>query len=269
MWERALASVFEGISGVVNGDQPSFPDTEFTRQLLHRFESRPTVAAIVSTFDKLKLPLPESADESLDGTEGFMVFLDAFGVVLRIESKNATRAERVDDNARILRPLGSIDAGEVIIEICPGTHAGKSKPASNFLKKALKEEGVDFWDDGVPNIGHLPLATPEFPEGVPVVIDRLAVRRLTNAAKSIRPMLDIQEKIYGSLRLAFANAWPEGMDFPVAMTGFWEKCHDFRLAGKLVDGWNETVPAGKYSRVAKVQQAALRYGQRLAASMPV
>lgn len=148
-----------------------------------------TALEVVRTFKKLRLPVPK--EEFLGGTEGAIVFLNPYGMVLRIEAREGamTRAGigRVDDSAWILRPVASISAGKSIIELCPGCKMNGEYQDAMAVHGKLAKEGIDFWDvgsfgDASRNIGMMPVKLPKFPRGVPVVIDRLSVARLSQGA---------------------------------------------------------------------------------------
>jgi hypothetical protein len=194
------------------------------------------------------LPMPKDKTEFLDGTEGALLFLNKYGVTIRIE-KTDTHADgytvdRINDSGWIVKPLATINAGKATIEIIPGTHLEKDIAKDKYLHDELRHQNVGYFDRGVRNIGRLPITTPTFPEGVPVIIDRLAVRKLMDSTAPIAEALknkqsleaeQAQEKLYGPLRKTFETAWPE----PQKMQQFWQQCEQGVKEGKLVAGWNE------------------------------
>jgi hypothetical protein len=207
-----------------------------------------TARKVVADFKKLQLPLPQDGD-FLKGTEGALVFLNRYGVVLRIEK---TRPEftdhivRLGHNPLVLRPIASIKALDAIIEICPGTHSDSRERDSAKIKDLLAKVGVDFWDDGAHNIGRLPFKTPQFPEGLPIVIDRLAVSKMSEHLAPVKKLLEImklekdpQQHLYGKLSEAFHDAWHSTGGDTAKIAAFWNKCAASVKDGTLIAGWNE------------------------------
>lgn len=230
----------------------------FSNYIESRFGAE-TLREISRVFKKLRLPLPK--EEFLGGTEGALIFLNPYGMVLRIEAREGemTRAGigRVDDSAWVLRPVASISAGKAVIELCPGCKMnGEYKDAMTVHGK-LAREGIDFWDlgilgDATRNIGMMPIKMPGFPKGVPVVVDRLAVARLSAGAADVRRKLtaaDPQERLYGPIRRLFEKVWLEEVK-PENITEFWLKCCQAKEQGKLVPGWNEYYGDDDKSRAA-------------------
>jgi hypothetical protein len=193
------------------------------------------------------LPVPESSDEFMEGTEGGLVFLNKYGLVMRIEAiipgNCFCTPERVNDSGWVLQPLASLEAGLAMVELCPGTHLERHYSNSERLRDQLRRERIDFWDDGTRNCGVLPVKTLRFPEGVTVVIDRLAVKRLSQSTAPIAQAFKeeaqeaaaAQEKLYAPLREALKAALPDARK----MKQFWELCESYVRDGKLVSGWNE------------------------------
>ncbi|MFH1157676.1 MAG: hypothetical protein V1721_02145 [Pseudomonadota bacterium] len=254
--EEDISSGFDKAAGAL-------PKTDFVRYLQDFFMDEATTRAVLDTFQKMGLPAPESMKGVVTGSEGALVFLNRYGVVIRIERKVAKSTPvdispvRIDDSAWILKPLASIDSGEVIIEICPGVHPEKDEKKETYLAERLDEQGIYFWDCGIRNIGLVPIEkTARFPEGrIPLVIDRGAVERLSEDIAPVRRSLEVrqemreeareaeeaQEELYAPLRDAFDAAWPDKSGLPDAlkMKQFWKLCERYVEEGKLVAGWNE------------------------------
>lgn len=251
-----------------------------------------TVNGVLDVMNKLGLPLPENHYEFLTGTEGALLFLTQYGVVLRIERHEHSgdddyfglyeasdfSFDRVDSSPWVLKPIATLTAGKAVIEICPGCRPESDINASRDLKGKLRDEGIYFWDEGVRNIGRLPVKTPSFPKGVPVVVDRLAVRNLTGdihpVAKALNDVMGItrreeekrreaaaaEEKLYGPLRKCFA-AVETGEK---TMKDFWRLCEDYARQGKLVAGWDQNSAwsfASSKGTLAKM--AAKTYAERM------
>jgi hypothetical protein len=240
-----------------------------------------TADAVEKLFDKLQLPWPENGDQYNWACEGFLLFLDGYGAVLRLEqTKGATlsnhKLTRVNDNPWILQPLASVEVGKLTAEICPGTHATADERKAIALANELGKWGYHFWDIGARNVGLLPVKTVEFPDGVPVVIDRLAVDELSRSARWLQRILpvkgivnrnDAQEKLYGDLRAAFNTAWEGGAAASEKISGFWRAMQAACTDGRLVQGWNKcngTRPVEEANRAARAYGALIKAnGERL------
>jgi len=277
--------------GVLKGDLVSkfndqavdvLPETDFCAGLMKHF-GRETALKVVEAFQKMDLPLPQDEGEFLKGAMGALVFLNEYGVMIRMEIADLSqysRADRINDNAWILKPIATIDAGKVVIEICPGCEQAQSAVNNAYLRGKLKQQDIDFWDCKISNIGHIPVKTVRFPEGVPVVIDRLAVNKLTNSIASVRSALksledeatreaeEVQEKLYAPLRQAFDSAWPDTQK----IKQFWDMCRRYVQEGKLVAGWNqpqgweafdEKTPLGSNIKTPLAAEAAKHYEMRM------
>jgi hypothetical protein len=254
--------------------------TAFLAYLRETFDQA-TAQKVVESFQKLDLPLPQDEKEFLMGTEGGLVFLNRYGMVIRIENANSPqslfKADRINDSPWILQPLATIDAGKAVIELCPGCHFGNDDADVSYLYEALLKQGTAFWDYGLPNVGRLPFKTPQFPEGVPVVIDRLAVRKLSDSVKPVQQALmnvnddelreaaEAQERLYAPLRLAFDEGWADSGKMPQ----FWSLCREGVQEGKLVAGWNEGAGfrGGSFKTDAAIE-AAKHYENRLQSDLP-
>lgn len=211
---------------------------------------RQTAEYMAEILDAMGLPLP-AAESVLPGTEGALILLKEEGIVLRIENNNGYinwRGERVENHPMVLQPLGARDLSpQVRIEFCPGCHTTKDYDLMSEFRMQILETGVQFFDAQIENIGLLPLRLPDFPAGVPVVIDRLAVTQLSRNTAPVRDALavmhlqeDPQKQLYGELQDAFAAAWPEGERLPsrIGMEYFLTLCRLKKSEGHLVDGWD-------------------------------
>jgi hypothetical protein len=261
------------ITSGFNRAADNLPETFFCKSLMQYF-GRETMFRVVDAFQKMGLPLPEKEEEFLKGSVGALVFLNDYGVVIRMELSGG---KRVNDSGWIVQPLATIDAGELLIEICPGCVQAQSAKNNAYLSHKLERQGLKFWDCKISNIGHIPVSSVRFPEGIPVVIDRLGVNKLTESAAAIRAALndlpsreaaEAQEKLYAPLRAAFAAAWPE----PGKMKDFWSLCQSYLREGKLVAGWNtpqgeeaarEETPFGSNIKTPLAAGAAKHYESRL------
>ncbi len=206
-----------------------------------------TIAAIAVTLEMLQLPFPKDAREFIDGGEGILQFSNNRGVAVRIEGAMHTHMPftRINDDPMILQPLGSFAAGQAIIEICPATENATDKSLIEYLKESLARRGINFFDRRISGVGLLPVKTQEFPDGTPVIIDRLSVVRKSDVADGLELALaDLKlgkdpHDIYQPLRQALSDAWPAGTSEPIAekMAAFWVMTEEFTAKGVLVPGW--------------------------------
>jgi len=231
------------------------------------FDSQ-TARAIIDTFQQLGLPVPQRDNEFMHGSEGRIIFLNDYGLVIRIEENNS----RINDSPWVLQPIASIKAGAATIEICPGVHFEPDEKDKDALSKLALQDGLKFWDAGAKNMGRLPVKTPHFPEGVPVVIDRPSVFRLPEGGQEITEAAPedkakyneavLAQKRYEPLQNLFKKCWPDTQK----MKKFWQECESFQQQGKLVAGWNESADSkineGKTYDAAAV---AHHYADRLKA----
>lgn len=148
---------------------------------------------IVVALNHLQIPLADKSDAVLYGNAGLMMFSEVHGVIIRIETDKKYsygNSTYVNDSPWMLQPLGAIQAGGLNIEIMPGVHAEKSDAESRKLYWKLWGEGYHYWDERIDNAGRLP-ATPEFPDGATVIVDRLSARKLTDSTEPVKRALKI------------------------------------------------------------------------------
>lgn len=223
------------------------PETQFDEHLSWRFGSA-TAKKIIETLKKLELPLPVNQEHYMDGSTGVLIFIDRYATLLRIERK---KDARINDSAWILKPFATLDAGNAYIEICGGCRASPDGAASEAAYQYLRHENIDYWDSDSDNAGFLPVILPGFPEGVPVVIDRLAAERINkkNLKADFKRANDnapagLQRAVsdyYKPFIKVFRAAWPLGATAPdpELMKGFWAFCARQAEAGKLDAGWKQ------------------------------
>ncbi len=247
----------------------ALPDTDFARALGSHFDAQ-TTAAVHELFERLHLPTPENNSEFLRATQGCLVFLNPYGVVLRIESAIAGDSKRgairINDSGHVLQPIASIHVGDAVLEICPGCRKEEDAMAVDRLYNSLVQEKINYWDSEIANNGRLPVATPSFPDGVPVVIDRLSVRPLHDSVQEVAEAVkkasqeakEAQAALYAPLQNAFQTAWND----PSQMDEFWELCACHVDAGKLVAGWTQELPQDDMKPM-RAHDSARSYGARL------
>jgi len=222
------------------------PETEFFADLKKRFDV-PTAVMVAEFFKRLELPAPQNKAEFLSSTDGALVFLNKYGLVIRIETPTTFvggeyEGVRINDNAWVLKPLASFQAGKAVIEICPGGYQSQGAEQNQALRQRLREQGIHIWDYKFSNIGLIPVKTVNFPQGVHVVIDRLAVTKLSDSVAPVREALKALhdeaaaavENFYAPLRKGFSEAWSD----PKKVGEFWALCESGVKEGKLVPGWN-------------------------------
>ncbi len=245
------------------------PETEFCQYLEERF-GHETATKVASAFGKLGLPMPEKEEEFLDGAEGGLVFVNKYGLVIRIENKDFEddqfKPARINDSGFVVQSLATLDAGAAVIEVIPGVKLASKEEYRVYLKDNLEGQGINFFDRRLSNIGHLPVTTPSFPEGVPVVIDRLAVGTLTSAVKPVSDAMKqqaaeaaaAQEQLYAPLKKALET----GLQQPAQIKNFWKLCESYMAEGKLISAWTgiEKEGAGKPYLAA---QASKKYAAKM------
>lgn len=227
-------------------------DNEFTQHLeLHMRDGGKTAKAVVRVFTALALPMPDCRNDFSEATEGALVFSSTYGVVIRIEhaALHPQSATRINDNPWILQPLATFRAGKAVVEVCPGVDTTKDHDDLIAVDCGLRRTGVNFWDAGngfdgkynTGNVGILPFKTPEFPKGIPVMIDRLAATQLTKSVKGIKDALaemgvkaDPQKALYAALRKELRAAYGDA----AAMKKFWKLCEKQTQKGLLIAGWD-------------------------------
>lgn len=213
---------------------------------------------VVSVFSKLDIPLPQQG-EFIVGRKGFLVFLSRYGVTLRIEDKNDIHVP----HPLMLKPIGTLETRKSHIEICPGTRLGVEYEDRRKLMDILKVDGVKMDDDTEFNYGYLPIKTEEFPRGVPVVLDRGALRLEWNkesglegaaSRRDIRamkriyakleaewqnsPYASMQSELYGELITKFKQWSHSGVAAKTdAINSFWSACEASKQS-LLDDGWS-------------------------------
>ncbi len=233
-----------------------------------RFDSAKTAENIVKIMEGLQLPLPQHGKEFVRASRGALLFLNDFGIVIRIEDKDASKI--TNESPWVLRPIARYTAGRAIIEICPGTHSCNDEKMAQALGECMQKDGIALVDGGAHNAGILPYKAPAFPDGVPLVIDRPAVDKLAENVAPVAEALhraglseDPQQVLYGALAQAFRDAWvTETKSFdPEKIKAAWQLCREHLADGKLVAGWNEERD-NKY-RILDARKSAIAYSARI------
>jgi len=248
---------------------PVFSDFDDSIAFHMRDDGGNTGRAVSRILESLGLPVPQTAAEFIDGTDGALIFSARRGIVIRIEPASFTR---INDNPWILQPLTSFTAGKAIVEICPAIGTTGDDNDMLAVAYALPASGYELNDPHVGNIGLLPVKTPGFPQGIPVLIDRPSANALSHATKNIRAALqrmgvdaDPQQKLYAPLRHALKEAWPETAAAPNAgkMQNFWQLCEAYVEKGLLTAGWNTPQSAAECWKQTEAASVARRYDAKL------
>lgn len=244
---------------------------EFHARLRIKTEDEKTADEVLRLVDRLQLPAPKNQHEFLYGNEAIIIFSNIYSVTLRI----FVPAEEtyMDDNPWVLPAIGRFQAGRAYLEICPGARGTNNPDYVAVLSRNLADTGVELWDNytGTSNIGLWPIATPQFPEGIPVVIDKGAVRALSTVTpdlqKSIAEAYDRmgirREDFEGFLKpLKDALSAAVADDFePQKMRAFWRLCEAFANDGKLVAGWQQD--RDNPYKLQEVRSAAEKFDRRV------
>ncbi len=123
--------------------------------------------------------------------------------------------------------------------------------------EAFKRDYKSFWPDGQ--------KAPDFvlSEDKRLMLHRtmsLLVADMLKGNTKSREALgaeDPQEILWGDLKKAFQDAWPN----PQKMGEFWTKVLAAKDEGRLVTGWNELHSNDPYNKTTKAQQAAAAYAE--------
>ncbi len=240
-------------------------------------------------FARLGLPVPGQKEyiETVDC--GHLLFLTAAGCTVRLEQSDPTDPLGTSgytnlNSEFVLQPLGRIDGPGLSLCVYPGLISpwgdDNSTPVEADLARLterLKQEKIHFFDFDArgDNIGYLPFASPEWPRGVPVVIDPGAVIRLSESLNPVKRVLhklrDLlnpapvpapakQAELYGDLRDCFAAALA---GTGPTMESFWSECILSARAGQLQADWLRVPESFK-----SIPSAAQAYDERLRAQIP-
>lgn len=214
-----------------------------------------TAQAVMYVFKKLELPLPSSEEEAGKEREDDLIFLNRYGMVLRIDNRKSVIQEW-GEKGRIrtpwmVAPIKAIVAGDVVLSLYPGARLRDvNNNDRKYLYRRLKEWGVEFTDPSPRNIGFSAYATPRFPNGVPLAIDGDSValnQKIKNPChlapdQETQDVIDAEEAVHGPLRTAFAKAWAG----EAKMLSFWDMCAQHVQEGKLIAGWESYASLQEY-----------------------
>ena len=229
------------VASIFMGSAEDSSDTDFINYLLRKF-GKESAQQVRDVFEKMNLPLPKEANQYLKSNEGCILFVNKYGVVVRIEPQTPEKDYyvRVNDSGCILQPLASIDAGKAVVEICPGGDVEKDEASIDYIKELLKDEGLHFSDDQLENLGRLHTDNEKYPKGILVILDRLAVSNMKGDVKIVTNKLGEEaKKEQERFTSPFRKAFKEGLADNSKMHKFWDLCESYVADGKIITGWND------------------------------
>ena len=128
-------------------------------------------------INSLNLPIPQTRDQFFEGKEGILLFAEEYGMVVRLETATAQVTEQVNQSPFILPALVQFAHGNMNLEVCPSVETPVTGRAAFWLADRLKEDGLMMDGDELDprNCGYLPIKTDEWPDGIPIVLDRSSI----------------------------------------------------------------------------------------------
>jgi len=194
-------------------------------------------AATKRVLEAMGLPDP-ARTEYIEGNLSKFVFMSRYGLLLRVGLANTgpehdliLKPLRVTPamQARVRTPDDFLRDLDITIELLPGVEAVlKDETDGAWLAQRLIADGISFADYTLYNGGYLKTGAPDFPDGLPIIIDRGAVCAFP---LGITPSFNnasfcgVQEKFYAPLHQALASCWPENKPLPIGdMKEFMTHC---------------------------------------------
>lgn len=203
---------------------------------------------IVEVLEKLNIFIPDSKDLFRRGYDGNMIFMEDYGVVLKIEplvSRKKSRAARRALAHDVLQPFFQVRIRNITVDLFPGTGIVEI-PYSTVkgIIKRFNKRNINPCDTASRNLGQLP-------NGEIVSIDTHAqydallssgtkIKGISATKEVIRQRREKfkgcdQEKLYLPLKIAFKEAYESGDKDQ--MDQAWELCRKFKEDGLLISGW--------------------------------
>lgn len=245
------------------------------------------VGFLRDAFARLDIPLPGRGEyiETVDA--GHLLFINQAGCTIRIQrtTPDAPPSPPLDSEF-VLQPLGRIDGPGLSLSVNPGLPSpwGQDYERSitddlRRLAAQLKQDNILFFDLDArgDNIGYLPFASPDWPRGVPVVIDPGAIAALDARLDPLRALVEKtrallgrnaatlpqapvqQATLYGDLRHLFNTALAKDG----SMKDFWSECIETARMERLYPSW-DTLPESFKS----IPAAARAYQDHLRRAAP-
>lgn len=182
--------------------------------------------AVERLFKQLGLPMPRQGGYVGNTHEGYLVFLNNYGCSIKIQQR---RHFEMADTPLALRPLIRLVTPKHIFEIFPGVQSPIETRDLEWLQDAMPSTHYIFDDATEHNCGYLPHITEQFPNGLPVVIDHMALfpdSEPNGVQYEVEYFREVQQNLYGPLRKALREAWPDiAQDADkTKMKAFWDMC---------------------------------------------
>ncbi len=225
-------------------------------------EDPSSVRAALSALTQMHIA-PRVEGEFIAGRNGVLIPHERAGLVIRIETN-----KYCTEHPLVGPAIPDVRAGEFHIELAfGGRTAGIGSYEVEWLSKALEADNIKWTDHHNGNAMRLPLATPDHPLGLPVVLDRDYIRPgfwrgVTHYFNRLKPAARLEDygvtpaqaqswrHMQAELGTAFKQAWPDGHSRadPARMHRFWQiaesyTTNDFKPGQiGLFRGWGE-IPA--------------------------
>lgn len=207
---------------------------------------------------------------TVSGTLGRIIFLNDYGLVVRFESMILTPI----DHPSVLQPILRLERSSgYTLEVLPAipvlTPSAKQKvfnlgrqdkSLQNQLFDTLKKDGYFFYDYPQPeNCGYLP--HPDDPDTMaPIVLDRNAVKLLSDQAQTVSQHLPDLQKPFVKLKAAFQAAAKK--QSRQELGDAFALSRDMKQKGELVCGWNLE---RQFYKTLEAKEAAKTYQPLVAA----
>tara|TARA_B100000686_G_scaffold353256_1_gene458148 strand:- start:702 stop:1451 length:750 start_codon:yes stop_codon:yes gene_type:complete len=222
-------------------------------------ETDPFPEDATQDLNALGLPAPKFGSY-LPGYQGRLMFLDDYGLVIRVESQSTI----AHNHPHILQPLCTINRPLYRIEVCPAIEVisrtllkenfgACSYHLQNVLNDLLKHQGMELWDFQLENCGLLP--DPDQDGKLkPVVLDRNAVRKNDRYKTSAPPSAFSGQAVFKPLSNAFHSAVEFKDDEKLKFA--YQLARQMKEKGTLISSWQKvTLPACKTGKAAVAGRA--------------
>jgi hypothetical protein len=247
-------------------------------------------------FEAMGLPTPEYG-EYIIGSDGILVFLDAYGVCFRIGY-----AHTLPYHDRILHPFKSVELSKKLsFEILPIIRQYPLHDDSNdslfdvdrsclFLRREFARYGLDFADAYTRNMGFIPWMTGEKKRDILVVLDRgddcvmpveikkgiprftplmvgndnndTLVESFLKAKSQALPTPHFAQILaYRDLHEIIARTWPKDEDIPPPAFAeeFWPACVKAVAQGRLFQAYDQHARYFDLKMSFDIRHAAAHY----------
>lgn len=255
---------------------------DFLDDIARRF-SKNDSHFVEQVFQNLLLPIPQQKSAFFIASEGFLVPMNTYGCLIRIERPIPKDFRRVRTsrlhNPCIIEPIHIWEGEKANVELCPGLAVKDVHQKDvRLLDELLAQCHLCLADDQMAQVGYLPAKTDFFPRGVPCIIDPLSVEEMVGNKVSSDPKLlrilselgEVQASLYGGLRQALAQAWssPHQPSDKTKIKSFWNLCkkasqtHYNGFPSLLNPGWKDCINEGR-TKASEVARCAAIYERQL------